>query len=63
MNIKTKMETLQKIKFDLVVEYEDAKKEKNYSFIELYLKPQMNEISREINQLEDLWLDGVENVE
>ena len=22
-----------------------------------------NEIAREINQLEDLWLDGVENVE
>ena len=62
MNIKEKMETLQKIKFDYVIEYNKAKKEKNYSFIEFYLKPRINEIVREINQLEDLWLEGVENV-
>lgn len=63
MTIKEKMATLQKIKFDYVIEYDKAKKEKNYSFIELYLNPRINEIVREINQLEELWLNGIENVQ
>lgn len=62
MTIKEKMETLQKIKFDYVIEYDKAKKENRTDFIELYLNPRIDEIVREINQLEDLWLDGVENV-
>ena len=62
MNIKEKMEILQKIKFDYILEWEHAKKEENYSFIDLHLKPRIDDIVREINQLEDLWLEGVENV-
>lgn len=62
MTIKEKMATLQKIKFDYVIEYDKAKKENNTDFIELYLKPRIDDIVREINQLEDLWLEGVENV-
>lgn len=62
MKIKEKIETLHKIKKDYIVDYDNAKYENNTNFIESYLKPRINDIVREINQLEDLWLDGVKNV-
>ena len=60
MNIKEKVETLQKMKRDYVVEYDNSNRENKSNLIEL--KSKIDNILKEINQLEDLWLDGVQNV-